>query len=62
MNQADTKDFTLVKPERMDVQTEYLLLDFMIKKEVKEILHEVEISIWRVEFKCAYSLEKNCIR
>lgn len=51
MNQADTKDFTLVKPERMDIQTEYLLLDFMIKKEVKEISHEVEISIWRVEFK-----------
>ena len=45
MNQANTKDFAPVKLELVDIQTKYPLLDFMIKKEVKEISHEMEISI-----------------
>lgn len=45
MNQANTKDFAPVKLELPDIQTKYSLLDFMIKKEVKEISHEMEISI-----------------
>ncbi|MCH3999983.1 MAG: methylase [Lachnospiraceae bacterium] len=45
MNQANTKDFAPVKLELADIQTKYSLLDFLIKKDVKEISHEMEISI-----------------
>jgi hypothetical protein len=45
MNQANTKDFAPVKLELTEIQTKYPLLDFMIKKDVKEISHEMEISI-----------------
>ena len=45
MNQANTKDFAPVKLELADIQTKYPLLDFLIKKDVKEISHEMEISI-----------------
>ena len=45
MGQANTKEFAPVKLELADIQTKYSLLDFLIKKEVKEISHEMEISI-----------------
>ena len=45
MDQANTKEFAPVKLELADIQTKYSLLDFLIKKEVKEISHEMEISI-----------------
>lgn len=45
MDQANTKEFAPVKLELADIQTKYSLLDFLIKKEVKAISHEMEISI-----------------
>lgn len=45
MDQANSKDFAPVKIELTDLQSKYPLLDFLIKKEVKEISHEMEISI-----------------
>jgi type I restriction-modification system DNA methylase subunit len=45
MDQANSKDFAPVKLELADLQTKYPLLDFLIKKEVKELSHEMEISI-----------------
>ena len=45
MDQANTKEFAPVKLELADIQTKYPLLDFLIKKDVKEISHEMEISI-----------------
>ena len=45
MDQANTKEFAPVKLELADIQTKYSLLDFLIKKNVKEISHEMEISI-----------------
>lgn len=45
MNQANTRNFAPVKLDLADIQTKYPLLDFMIKKEVKEMSHEMEISI-----------------
>ena len=45
MDQANTKEFAPVKLELADIQTKYSLLDFLIKKEVKVISHEMEISI-----------------
>lgn len=45
MNQANTKDFQPLKLELTDLQTKYPLLDFLIKKDVKKLSHEMEISI-----------------
>jgi hypothetical protein len=45
MNQANSKDFEPIKLELEDIHTKYPLLDFMIKKDVKEISQEMEISI-----------------
>ena len=45
MDQANSKNFAPVKLELADIQTKYPLLDFLIKKEVKELSHEMEISI-----------------
>ena len=39
MDQANSKDFAPVKIELTDLQSKYPLLDFLIKKEVKEISH-----------------------
>lgn len=45
MEQSNSKDFAPIKLELVDLQTKYPLLDFLIKKEVKKISHEMEISI-----------------
>ena len=45
MNQANTKDFAPTKIALEEIQTKYPLLDFLIKKDVKQISHEMEISI-----------------
>lgn len=45
MDQANAKNFAPIKLELDDLQTKYPLLDFLIKKEVKEISREMEISI-----------------
>ena len=45
MDQANSKDFAPLKLELDEIQIKYPLLDFLIKKEVKKISHEMEISI-----------------
>lgn len=45
MDQSNSKDFAPVKLELADLQTKYPVLDFLIKNEVKELSHEMEISI-----------------
>ncbi len=45
MNQANSKDFEPLKIELPDLQTKFPLLDFLVKKDVKRLSHEMEISI-----------------
>lgn len=45
LNEVNSKEFTPVKLELADLQTKYPILDFLVKKEVKTISHEMEISI-----------------
>ncbi len=45
MDQANTKDFEPLKIELTDLQTKFSLLNFLVKKDVKRLSHEMEISI-----------------
>lgn len=45
MNKANNRDFEPTKINLMELQDKFPLLDFMLKKEVKEISQEVQVSI-----------------
>ncbi len=45
MNQANSKDIEPLKIELTDLQTKFSRLNFLVKKDVKHLSHEMEISI-----------------